>query len=364
MIAAVGLGVCLLGGIWLTSCFLGGALDAGRREPTAVVPHGPPKPTLDICMPTANEFLFQPAGEEKFFQSTVMGTWESGRYGCVRKGRDGPRFHEGVDIQSLRRDRKGEPIDPVVAVADGRVAFINPNPGSSTYGRYIILQHQWDGVQVHTLYAHLRAIENGLKQGQAVGKGQRIGTLGRSANTREGISRERAHVHFEINFMVNTHFKHWYVRNGPQLPDFGNYNGQNFIGIDPAAFLRELRANPLLNFAEYLRRQPEAFRVLVAARPFSWLQLHPECVEANVSEPAAYEIAMAYTGLPLRVVPRAAGDLSDSEKRFPMLRSVNEEELARNNCRYLVKQEKGKWVLTDKGLEWIELLTYVHASRG
>src|SRR5690242_11768755 len=97
--------------------------------------------TLDIGMPTANAFLFEPGGEEKFFQATVSGTWESGQYGCVRMASYGRRLHEGVDIKCLQRDRKGEPIDPVYAVAEGTVAFINSHPGESNYGRYIIVRH-------------------------------------------------------------------------------------------------------------------------------------------------------------------------------------------------------------------------------
>jgi hypothetical protein len=239
------------------------------------------------------------------------------------------------------------------------VAFLNRSSGDSNYGRYIILRHEWDGVEVFTLYAHLRDVASGLAKDQPVTKGQVIATLGRSANTREGISRERAHLHFEINFMVSYYFRNWYPKKDPKAPDFGNFNGQNFIGIDPAAFFRALRANPSLHFAEYLRNQPEAFRVLVPAKPFPWLKAHAECVQPGKGTPAAYEVAMSYVGLPLQIIPREAGELSNEERRLPVLRSVNEAELARNNCRYLVKRVRGKWTLSDQGREWIELLTYV-----
>lgn len=315
--------------------------------------------SLDLCMPTANEFLFQPGQEEKFFQSTVSGTWESGQYGCVRKGRYGPSFHEGVDIKCLQRDRKGEPTDPVHAVSNGTVAFVNRSPGQSNYGRYVILRHEWHGVEVFTLYAHLREVAAGLATGQNVAKGQVIATLGRSANTREGISRERAHLHFEINFMVSYYFRYWYPKKDPKAPDFGNYNGQNFIGIDPAAFFRAWRANPSLNFADYLRRQPEAFRVMVPAKQLAWLKTHPETVQVGKGAPAAYEVVMNFVGLPLQILPREAGELSPEDRRFPVLRSVKEAELARCNCRYLVKRVRGKWILSENGREWIELLTYV-----
>ena len=99
--------------------------------------------------------------------------------------------------------------------------------------------------------------------------------------------------------------------------------------------------------------------MLVAARPFAWLNAHPECVQPGKGTPAAYEVAMSYVGLPLQIIPRGAGELSNEERRLPVLRSVNEAELARNNCRYLVKRVQGKWTLAEAGREWIELLTYV-----
>lgn len=333
----------------IANLILAGFLTIGTNAPVR---------SLDIALPTANAFLFEPGAEEKFFQATVSGTWEAGQYGCVRMGTYGKRLHEGVDIKCLERDRKGEPIDPVYAASDGVVAFINSSPGNSNYGRYIILKHSWDGVEVFTLYAHLREIIEGLRAGQAVAKGQQIAVLGHSANTREGISRDRAHLHFEINFMINNRFARWYAKRDPKAPDFGNYNGQNFMGIDPAAFLRALHANPSLNFGEYLRQRTEAFRVLVAPRSFSWIKMHPETVQAGEGNVAAYEVVMDWVGLPLQIIPREAKDLDGERGRFPILKSVNADELARNNCRYLVRQVKGKWTLSEHGREWIELLTY------
>jgi murein DD-endopeptidase MepM/ murein hydrolase activator NlpD len=208
-----------------------------------------------------------------FFQPTVEGTVESGMFGCVRN--NGRKFHEGIDIKCLQRDRRGEPIDPVSAAADGRVAFVNSKPSLSNYGRYIVLEHRWDGVQVFTLYAHLRDVDRGLRVGQAVTRGQVIATLGRSTNTREGISRDRAHLHFEVNFMLNPKFYLWYPRRDPKAPPFGNFNGKNLIGIDPAALLRAYAKDPKLDFHDYIGRQTIAF-TLLAPRAFAWLSLHPE----------------------------------------------------------------------------------------
>ena len=64
--------------------------------------------------------------------------------------------------------------------------------------------------------------------------------MGRTANTHEGISKERAHVHFELNLLVNDRFSAWYAANYPgQRNDHGEWNGQNLNGIDPRLILLE-----------------------------------------------------------------------------------------------------------------------------
>lgn len=318
---------------------------------------------LDLCLPTANNALLKPGGDADFFQPTIEGTTESGMFGCVRV--NGHRFHEGVDIKCLQRDRHGEPIDPVHAVADGEVAFINARPGLSNYGRYVVVQHNWDGVQVCTLYAHLSATAPGLIVGQPVKKAQVVGTLGHSSNTREGISLDRAHLHFEINFLLNPNFHIWYPKRDPKAPPFGNFNGQNLIGLDPAAFLRAYAADRKLNFAAYVATQPIAFTVLVGARPFPWLTLHPEQVQTASGAPVAYEIGMTFWGMPTVVWPRTATEIDDQQRRLlqrglPVVQRVNETELARATCQDLVKRHsRGTgWVMSERGRDRLDLLTY------
>jgi peptidoglycan LD-endopeptidase LytH len=317
---------------------------------------------LDLCLPTTNNALLRPGHDAEFFQPTIEGTPESGMFGCVR--REGRKFHEGIDIKCLQRDRRGEPLDPVHAVADGEVAFINTKSGLSNYGRYVVLAHQWDGVQAYTLYAHLREIRDGLVVGQPVQKGQVIATLGHSTNTREGIPADRAHLHFEINFMVNTGFRTWYVKRDPKAPPFGNFNGQNLIGLDAAAFYRAYVSNPKLNFADYIAKQPVAFTVLVRARALSWLSLHPEELRPGAAVPVAYEVAVTAWGLPVAVWPRAGNEIPEAQWRtlgrsLAVVHRVNEPELERNGCRRLVERSGRAWRLGNEGREWAELLTYI-----
>lgn len=145
-------------------------------------------------LPTANRALFKDGGEERFFVGTPGKPWTTGCFGCVRS--DGHQMHEGLDIRCRQRDKHGEPTDPVTATADGTVAYINAKSPLSNYGNYIVLRHQVEGLEIHSLYAHLHSIRADLKIGQAVKAGEIIAVMGRSTNTHEGISKERAHVQF------------------------------------------------------------------------------------------------------------------------------------------------------------------------
>jgi len=307
---------------------------------------------LDLGWPTDNTALRR--GElAAFYQPTADGSLRSGMFGCVRRG--GQRFHEGIDIRCLRRDKHGEPLDEVRAVADGVVAFINAKPGLSNYGRYVLLAHRWDGVEVYTLYAHLAEVAAELQPRQTVLKGQRLGRLGRSTNTREGIPRERAHLHFEVCFLLNTHFHLWYPRRDPKAPPFGNFNGKNLCGLDPAALLLAAGADPKLNFAQYVARQTIAFTVLVPPKPFPWLKLHPEQIQpAPDGAVAAYEIGATAWGLPVAVWPRS----DTGGRRLPSVARVDGAELAQQGCRGLVQRGKRGWSLSEQGREWLEILTY------
>ena len=109
-------------------------------------------------LPTSNRALFEKGGEARFFAPTVGRPWTSGMFGCVRT--DGMQMHEGLDILSVQRDRRGEPTDPVAATADGVVAYVNAKSGLSNYGRYLILRHVIEGLEVYSLYAHLAQIRS------------------------------------------------------------------------------------------------------------------------------------------------------------------------------------------------------------
>ena len=311
-------------------------------------------------LPTANRSLFDLGGEAKFFVGTVGKPWVTGMFGCVRT--EGWQMHEGLDIRCLQRDKRGEPIDPVLATADGEVVYINTRSGYSNYGIYIILRHRVEGIEVYSIYAHLREVRPGLKVGVAVKTGEQIATMGRTTNTRQGISKDRAHVHFELALLINERFSEWFRKSRPGARnDHGNWNGQNLLAMDPREILlAQKEQGPRFSVLNYLRRQPELFRVLVRDTQFPWLTRYAPLVLPNpqlgTNAIAGYEIACNFNGIPIALTPQPASAFK-TKARIQLL-SVNDAEYQRNHCRKLVMKQRARWELTMTGRNLLELLTF------
>jgi murein DD-endopeptidase MepM/ murein hydrolase activator NlpD len=310
--------------------------------------------------PTANHFLYERGGELQFFAPTAPDKpWTSGSFGCVRD--DGTRMHEGLDIRHLQTDRRGEPTDPVMATADGTVVYFSIRPSLSNYGNYIVIRHVVEGLEIYSLYAHLSAVRPGLKIGEAVRAGEVIATMGRTSNA-EVILKERAHVHFELNVLVNDNFSAWFKQNSPgERNDHGEWNGQNLNALDEREILLG-EHNPIARFSllTFLRSQTELCRVFVRATNFPYLKRYAALVlrnpKADKEGVAGYEIALNYNGVAFALMPRAESEIK-SRAKFQLL-SVNEAETRANSCRKLVVQRGGHWELGNEGLRELELLTY------
>src|SRR6266496_1593206 len=219
--------------------------------------------TVDLVLPTDNDALFSGGGGafyqyiERNFKGVKSTPWEGGQYGFVRDPTDTAggvvytRFHEGIDIKPLHRDAHGEPLDEIHAIADGKVAHVNCVSGYSNYGKYIVIEHRWGGSNYYSLYGHLSSI--GVQPGDTVKHGQRIAVMG---YTGTGLSKERAHLHLELNLMLSREFESWYnafFRNDPNHN--GIYNGMNLAGLDIARLYLALHKNPSLTIPEFLGRE-------------------------------------------------------------------------------------------------------------
>lgn len=310
--------------------------------------------------PTDNRALLESGNEARFFAPTPGRTWTAGQFGCVRS--EGTQFHEGIDILAIRKDRRGEPLDEVRAAAAGEVAYVNRKPGLSNFGIYLVLRHRIDGVQVYTLYAHLREVRRDLTTGAAVRAGETVGGIGRTTNTRTPITRDRAHLHFEIDFFVNESFSAWLAKREPGTrDDHGPWNGRNLLGLDPAAVFRAQEAQgSKFDFLDHLRSQREMCRILLARTSLPWVKRYPALVQRNpVAERqgiVAYELSLNYNGLPFRVVPRARSEIQGTLST--RLLEVDEAEHARHPCSKLVFKRGQTWTLTARGKDLLDLLAH------
>jgi hypothetical protein len=313
-----------------------------------------------FVLPTPNRAIFTPGQEERYFTPTPGRTWMSGTFGCVRS--EGFQMHEGLDIKHTKTDRRGEPTDPIYAAAAGRVAYINANSGLSNYGKYVVLEHRIEGIPVYTTYAHLSDFADGLSTGDTVRSGQTIATMGRTSNTRQAISKDRAHLHFEICVRVNDRYSAWHTATlKGQRNDHGNWNGRNLIGVDPRQiFLAQQKLGSKFSFLEFVRTRTELCRVLVRDTNFPWLRKYTPLIRRNPvvdrEGVAAYEISLDFNGLPYLMVPKARSEISDGPK--VQLLSVNEKEQSSRPCRKLVTRRNGKWQLGTNGEQLLNLLVY------
>lgn len=86
--------------------------------------------------------------------------------------------HEGIDIRAIQA---GKPVD-VVAAQRGVIDRIRK--GSTGYGNYVRIRHDWpDGTTWVTWYAHLSAFHPTLAVGQEVEIGHRLGVAGTTGNS-------------------------------------------------------------------------------------------------------------------------------------------------------------------------------------
>lgn len=316
---------------------------------------------IEISLPTANDALFHGAGPEFYqyierdFNGVKSTPWEGGRYGFVRNpiatshGLIYTRFHEGIDIKCLQRNEHGEPLDEVRAIATGRVVHTNEVAGYSNYGRYIVIEHLWQGSPYYSLYGHLNEIA--VRPGQQISRGERIGRMG---YTGEGLTLARAHLHLELNLMLNRNFEGWHDRNFRDPNHNGIYNGLNLAGIDIARFFLEHEKQPELTVPQFLAEEETFYRVAVVNSPhFDLKKLYPWLVRNSSATTKSWEISFARSGVPLNIEPR------DETILQPTLTYVKQSSI---DYRYLTRGEVGGTAdhgyLTDNGMQLMRLLTW------
>ncbi len=265
-----------------------------------------------ITLPTVNHHLYTGEGDKFYmychrkFEGVASRPWTAGKYGFVRTlrrtadGVIGTKFHEGIDIKPIKRDRAGNPIDTVAAIASGTVAYVNPYAGNSNYGKYVVIRHSWSCGPIYSLYAHLS--KTYVKTGQRVKRGEKIGQMG---FTGRGINRERAHVHLECDLMLSSRFETWHDQNFGSKNHHGLHNGFNLAGFDIAAFFLAQQKNKNLTVPQFLATQPVYFKVTVPRHgKLDIVKRYPWLARGNHrTKSPSWEIAFTSSGVPLSVTP-------------------------------------------------------------
>ncbi len=275
-------------------------------------------------------------------QSTDSGDPESGGFGCVRS--NGYRFHEGIDIKPMKRER-GEPADEILSVMDGVVRHINTLAGESNYGRYIVLEHLGATPAVYTLYAHLSRIAPGLVQGALVKRGQIIATMGRTSAGYH-IRPDKAHLHFEIGLYLSRDFQSWYYWKKFGSPNsHGAYNGMNLMGIDPLDFFRRWQSGSVDNIAPYLAGMRTAVKLRIATtRTPDFVQRYPSLKtrETPAGLLGGWEIKVNETGLPFSWTPLEPREVAGLRPNEVLILDTDEDLLRHDHCKSLVDKRRGR----------------------
>ncbi len=291
--------------------------------------------------PTPGDGFEEGEPYEEWVQATASGNPESALFGCVRN--NGNRFHEGLDIAPVLPRRRGEATDPVFAVMDGTVAYINRVAGNSGYGRYIVVVH--GGVQpaIHTLYAHLASIADGIEEGVRVEGGQVLGIMGRSAGGYT-IPRQRAHLHLEFGLRLTDDFQAWYDRQ-----EFGSANhhgvwsGFNLVGFDPLDFFTRMRTGEVTSVDAYLASIPVGVVVRVTTdRVPDFVRRYPRLLWSPVPEEGVggWEVMLSGWGLPLRFIPLPPDDRGlGAGNGVTEIIAVDPGQLENYRCRQIVSME-------------------------
>jgi murein DD-endopeptidase MepM/ murein hydrolase activator NlpD len=336
----------------LSRCLLGSLLLAAAATGQA---------PMELKLPTVNEFIFSNQPEKFYmytdrnFEGEVSKPWTGGQFGMTRTPVRTPegvlfdRFHEGIDISPINRDKAGNPLDLITSIDTGKVAYVSAVPGRSNYGNYVVVEHDWGSGPFYSLYAHLAEIT--CQPGEVVARGA---TLGRMGFTGAGINRTRAHVHLELNILSSSNFDAWMKVNGGGINHHGNFNGMNLMGIDVAQLFIAQKANPALSVVDFIAASPVYFKITIPrAGALDILQRYPWLVRGP-AEPTthSWEISLTATGFPTGFAP------SNRQVAAPTVTFVqNTASRHRYHTRGLLDGSGTQASLTRSGLSLLSLIT-------
>lgn len=317
---------------------------------------------LQLTLPTDNTSIFSDDPSDFYmytnrnFEGVSSKPWTGGKYGYVRNQKrtaDGvimTRFHEGVDIRPVRRDGSGKPLDVVRAIAPGKVVYINTVSSRSSYGNYVVVEHDWGYGPFYSLYAHLMTIS--VKTGQQVTNKT---TLGRLGYTGSGLNVDRSHLHLELNLFLSSRFEKWHDKHFTSPNHHKTYNGINMAGLDIAGLYLRHRENPNITIPEFISRMTVYYKVLVPnkgkieiLKRYPWIGKNLHLAQGNPS----WEIHFSQSGIPIAIVPSAIATTTPKVTWVQYSKTFHS-----YHTRGRIGGSGSKGSLTDSGKRYIELVT-------
>lgn len=347
----------------LRNCFDSEEQPAEEPDSTATdsaiiqVEMAEPKPLGATYGPPTPQTLWQETDNPKVFMPTGSGRVQSAHYGSVRTQRSGrASFHEGVDIAPTVWSR-GRAQDEIFAVNDGKVAYINRVGGNSSYGIYIVLEHEDPLGSVYTLYAHMASVTKSLRAGDPVQRGDSLGVMGHSSTL--GIPRQRSHLHFELCLMLNPEFNRWY-RSKKLTPNHQRYHGYNLVGLNPHFLLSQLheREETRFSFEQALEQTQRAWTILIKTpRKPNYFSHYKDLWQGPAPQYGAIVLDVSESGVILAGRSASSEQSQELGTKKTMILDVDTEALGRNGVRHIQKIS-GKWQLRSNGDRWLEILLY------
>jgi len=312
---------------------------------------------LDLRLPTDNGALLVGDGSGYFqfvdrdFEGVKSTPWQGGQFGFVRDARRVgqriayARFHEGMDVKPTQRDAKGNPLDDIHPILPGKVIYVTASAAQSNYGRYLVVQHDLPEGSFYSLYAHLASAN--VQAGDTV---THASVLGRMGYTGSGIDQRRAHLHVELNLLLNPEFETWHASHFRSPNHHGIYNGMNLLGLDLQALYLAHQKNPDLSLSDFIRSSEAWFEITVpSTAKMDFITRYPWLKDVPTAPVNAWKIRCTRWGLPISV--RAA----DQAVAKPVITWVKEDPIPHYyNTRGLVSNS-GQ--ITVSGLQFAELLS-------
>jgi len=183
-----------------------------------------------------------------------------------------------------------------------------------------------------------------------------------SSNFRQRITKDRAHLHFELVLMLNPRYVPWHKKHYQvERVEHGKFNGRNLLGMDPARILlAQDQQGQYFRLLQAIKHETELCRVRMRTPNLQWARRFPSLIrpnpKADMEGTAGFELALNFNGIPFEITPLPPSEFT-SDETFQLV-SVNAAEQAQNSCRRLVEKKGTQWTLASAGRQLLSILSY------